>query len=54
MEKWSTDKLDSTITKAFNRLKSIICNILEEEGGHKLIESKRGKKFENIKVEDVI
>ena len=45
---------DTAITKVFLRLKNVLCNIIEAKGGNDLVESKRGKKFENIKIEDIL
>ena len=54
MKTWNDGELDATITKVFMRLKPVLCNILEANGGNDLVEKKRGKKEENIKLEDVI
>ena len=38
----------------FNRIKPVLCNILEAKGGNDFVEMKRGKKHAMIKLEDVI
>lgn len=32
----------------------MLCNILEAKGGNDFVEMRRGKKYEKIKVEDII
>ena len=54
MRTWNEGHLDHAITKVFLRLKNVLCNIIEAKGGNDLAESKRGKKFENIKIEDIL
>ena len=54
MKTWNEGHLDHSITKVFNRLKPVLCNILEAKGGNDLVEMKRGKKHAKIKLEDVI
>ena len=54
MSTWNDEHLDNSITKVFKRLKPVLCNILEAKGGNDYVEMKRGKKYENIKLEDVI
>ena len=54
MATWRNGNLDHSITKVFQRLKPVLCNILEANGGNDFVEMKRGKKHENIKLEDVI
>ena len=54
MRTWNEGHLDHAITKVFLRLKNVLCNIIEAKGGNDLVESKRGKEFENIKIEDIL
>ena len=54
MMTWKEGKLDHSISKVFKRLKPVLCNIIEAKGGNDFVEMKRGKKHENIKLEDVI
>ena len=54
MKTWNEGHLNHSITKVFNRLKPVLCNILEANGGNDLVETKRGKKHAHIKLEDVI
>ena len=54
MKTWNEGHLDHSITKVFNRIKPVLCNILEAKGGNDLVEMKRGKKHAKIKLEDVI
>ena len=54
MKCWENGNLDHSITKVFLRLKPVLCNILEANGSNDLVESKRGKKYANIKMEDVL
>jgi len=54
MKRWNDGDLDTTISKVFRRLKPVLCNILEAEGGNDLVENRRGKNYENIKLRDVI
>ena len=54
MTTWKESKLDHSISKVFQRIKPILCNIIEARGGNNFVEMKRGKKHENIKLEDVI
>ena len=51
---WNDGKLDHAITKVFLRLKNVLCNITEAKGDNDLVESKRGKKFDGIKIEDIL
>ena len=54
MKTWNEGDLNHSITKVFKRLKPVLCNIIEAKGGNDLVEKKRGKKYKNIKLEDVI
>ena len=54
MKSWEDGNLDHSITKVFLRLKPVLCNILEANGSNDLVESKRGKKYANIKMEDTL
>ena len=54
MKSWEDGNLDHSITKVFLRLKPVLCNILEASGSNDLVESKRGKKYANIKMEDIL
>ena len=47
METWTEGQLDHTITKTFDRLKPVLCNVLEAKGGNDLVEDKRGKNTTN-------
>ena len=54
MTTWRDGSLDHSIGKVFQRIKPVLCNIMEANGGNDFVEMKRGKKHENIKLEDVI
>ena len=54
MRTWEEGHLDHVMTKVFLRLKPVLCNIIEANCGNDLMESKRGVKHRNIKIEDVI
>ena len=54
MRTWEDGDLDGVITKVYRRLKPVLCNIIEANGANDLVESKRGEKFKNIKLENVI
>ena len=54
MRTWENGHLDSSISKVFHRLKPVLCNIRESNGSNDLVESKRGKQHQSIKMEDVI
>ena len=54
MPTWREGNLDHSISKVFQRIKPVLCNIMEANGGNDFVEMKRGKKHENIKLEDVI
>ena len=45
--------LDGIIGKVFTRLEKVVCLIKEERGANDAVEDKRGKKYENMKFEDV-
>ena len=54
MKSWEDGNLDHSITKVFLRLKPVLCNILEANGSNDLVECKRGKKYDNIKMEEIM
>ena len=54
MKSWEDGNLDHSITKVLLRLKPVLFNILEANGSNDLVESKRGKKYANIKMEDIL
>lgn len=51
---WKDGHLNHSITKIFFRLKPVLCNKIEANGANDLVESKRGLKHKNIKLEDAI
>ena len=53
MDAWNGTALDGNIGKVFTRLEKVVCLIKEERGANDAVEDKRGKKYENIKFEDV-
>ena len=54
MKTWNEGKLDNSISKVFKRARPVLCNILQAKGGNDLVETKRGKTHEGIKIEDII
>ena len=54
LKTWNDGHLNHSITKVFLRLKPVLCNIIEANGANDLVESKRGIKHKNLKLEDVI
>ena len=54
MRTWNKGILDTVITKVFMRIKIVLCNIIEANGGNDLVESKRGVSYKHIKVEETI
>ena len=49
-----TSKLHAAITKMFDRIRVVLYNMLESEGGNELVEKKCGIQFKYIKIEKVI
>ena len=54
METWNKGELNNSITKVLQRLKPVLCNILEAKGANDLLETKRGEEYSKLKVEDVM
>ena len=54
METWNSSDLNDMLTKVFNRLRVVLCNILRGKGGNDKVEDFRGVKFAQIKIENVI
>ena len=54
LKTWNDGHLNHSIARVFLRLKPVLCNILEANGANDLVESKRGIKHKNLKLEDVI
>ena len=48
---WNGVDLGLVMTKVFNKLNVVLCNILRGEGGNDLVEENRGMKKANIKIE---
>lgn len=44
----------TTILQRLSMIKLVLYNILEAKGGNDFVEMRRDKKYENIKVEDII
>ena len=49
MRTWDNGDLDCSITKVFERLKPVLCNIREADGANDLVECNRGKKVQQYK-----
>lgn len=54
MKTSAEDHLEHYISKVCIFLKPVLCNIFEAKGENDLVEKKKGKKFQNIKVEIVL
>ena len=44
MKTWNSGDLSETLQKVFDRLKRVLCNIVEANGSNDLVETRRGKK----------
>ena len=51
---WNSSDLDAVMTKVFNKLRVVFCNILNGNGGNDLVEENRGEKNRSIKLEKVM
>ena len=51
---WNSSNLDIVLSRVFNRLKVVLCNILRDEGGNNLVEENRGVSSRDIKIESVM
>ena len=54
MDTWNSSDLNDMLTKVFNRLKVVLCNILRGQGGNDKVEEYRGVKHSKVKIENVI
>ena len=54
MDTWNSSNLNDMLTKVFNRLKVVLCNILRGKGGNDKVEDYRGVKHSQVKIENVI
>lgn len=54
IQTWEEGHLDIAISNVYKRLKPVLCNIVEANNANDLVESKRGVKHKNIKVEDIL
>ena len=48
MQMWNEGHLDEMITKVYKRLKKVLVLIAEARGKNDLVETKRGKKFQDL------
>ena len=53
LEAWNNGGLDISIKKVFDRIRPTLCNIVEGEGGE-FVETRRGAKFKDIKVKQIL
>ena len=51
---WNSSDLDAVMTKVFNKLRVVFCNILNGNGANDLVEENRGEKNRSIKLEKVM
>ena len=54
IDTWNSSDLNDMLTKVFNRLKVVLCNILRGKGGNDKVEDYRAVKYSQVKIENVI